>query len=121
MSYWRKFLVVVLLALSLPIQSFAAVSMPCAGAVVSHAEEAPHTMQAAQATLGSHTDHDSHARHASSCSACVSCCFGTGMSGAPAVHAAADVCVAVVAHPPSAGGVSFLTGGIDRPPRRIPV
>ncbi|WP_343726358.1 hypothetical protein [Burkholderia seminalis] len=114
MSYWRKFLVVVLLALSLTIQSFAAVSMQCAGVAVMPAEAAPHAQE------GRH-DHDGHARHASSCSACVSCCFGTGMSGAGAVPAVTSVGVAIAAPPPSAGGVSFLTGGIDRPPRAIPV
>jgi len=118
MSYWRTFLVVVLLALSLPIQSFAAVSMQCAGAAVSHGDNAPHTISTPQ---DGHHDHGDHARHATSCAACVSCCFGTGMSGAPAVPAAASVGVTIVAPPRSAGGVSFLTGGIDRPPRRMPV
>ncbi|WP_322084702.1 hypothetical protein [Burkholderia sp. BCC1972] len=120
MSFWRKFLLVVLLALSLPIQSFAAASMPCAGAGAGAVpvEEAPNAMPAAQA---GHHDHDGHARHASSCPACVSCCFGTGMSGAPVVPAAADVSVAIISQPPSVVVVSFLTGGIDRPPRRMPV
>ncbi|MBR8235257.1 hypothetical protein K6W26_12260 [Burkholderia sp. AU42008] len=118
MSYWRTFLVVVLLALSLPIQSFAAVSMPCAGAAVPHEDNAPHTIPAAQ---DGHHDHGDRARHASSCAACVSCCIGMGMAGAPAAPVMASVRVTTVARPRSAGGVSFLTGGIDRPPRRIPV
>ncbi|WP_175978091.1 hypothetical protein [Burkholderia sp. BCC1047] len=117
MSYWRTFLVVVLLALSLPIQSFAAVSTPCAGAAVPHQDNAPHTMPAAQ---DGHHDHGDHARHAS-CAACVSCCFGPAMPGALEASAAASVGVTTVAPPRSTGGVSFLTGGIDRPPRRIPV
>ncbi|QVN20091.1 hypothetical protein [Burkholderia pyrrocinia] len=121
MSYWRKFIVVVLLALSLPIQSFAVVSMQCAGAAVPHREAAPHTMPIAQGTQGSHADHDGYARHAPSCSACVSCCFGTSMSGVPAVPAASDVSIAIASYQPSAVVVSFLTGGIERPPRRIPV
>ncbi|KVL08064.1 hypothetical protein [Burkholderia sp. MSMB1826] len=117
MSYWRTFLVVVLLALSLPIQSFAVVSMPCSGAAMRHADNASHAMPAAQNV---HHDHGDHARGASSCAACVSCCIGTDMSGALAVPAATSVGVTIVAPPPSAGGVSFLTGGIDRPPRRMP-
>ncbi|KVT04356.1 hypothetical protein WT24_25385 [Burkholderia sp. MSMB1078WGS] len=117
MSYWRTFLVVVLLALSLPIQSFAAVSMPCSGAAARHGDNASYAMPAAQ---DGHRDRDDHARHAPSCAACVSCCFGTSMSGALAVPAPASVGVTIVAPPPSAGGVSFLTGGIDRPPRRMP-
>ncbi|MGT0249146.1 hypothetical protein [Burkholderia pyrrocinia] len=118
MSYWRKFILVVLLALSLPMQSFATVSMQCAGAAVPHAEEAPRTMSTAPGTRGNHGDHDSHA---ASCAACVSCCFGTGMSGVPAVPAAADASIAIASYPLSAVVVSFLTGGIERPPRRIPV
>ncbi|HEM7804059.1 hypothetical protein [Burkholderia sp.] len=117
MSYWRTFLVVVLLALSLPIQSFAAVSMQCASVAAPHEEKVSRAMPAAQ---DGHADHGDHARHASSCVACVSCCFGTGMSGAPAVPAAASGGVTIVAPPPSAEDVSFLTGGIDRPPRRMP-
>ncbi|MBN3830582.1 hypothetical protein [Burkholderia sp. Ac-20344] len=116
MSYWRKFLVVVLLALSLPIQSFATVSMPCTAAVAPYADEASHTMPVAQ---DGHRDAGSHARHAPSCSACVSCCFGAGMSGIPAVSAAVDIRVAIASSPPAAVVVSFLTGGIDRPPRRM--
>ncbi|RQU84954.1 hypothetical protein DF133_26990 [Burkholderia cenocepacia] len=115
MSYWRTFLVVVLLALSLPIQSFAAVSMPCAGAAVPHEDQALHTTPTAQ------DGHHDHARHASSCAACVSCCFGSAMPGALEAPAAASVGVTTVAPPRSAGDVSFLTGGIDRPPRRMPV
>ena len=61
MSYWRKFILVVLLALSLPIQSFATVSMQCAGAAVPHAEEAPHTMSTEQGARGNHGDHESRA------------------------------------------------------------
>jgi len=118
MSYWRKFILVVLLALSLPIQSFATVSMQCAGAAVPHAEEAPHTMSTEQGARGNHGDHESRA---ASCAACVSCCFGTGMSGVRAVPAAADASIAIASYPPSAVVVSFLTGGIERPPRRIPV
>lgn len=115
MSYWRKFILVVLLALSLPIQSFATVSMPCAGAAAPYANEMPHAMPAVR---DGHPDHDSHAP---SCSACVSCCVGTSMPGAPALPAVSGISVTIVAHPPSAVVVSFLTGGIDRPPRRIPV
>ncbi|UXU89962.1 hypothetical protein [Burkholderia sp. S-53] len=124
MSYWRKFILVVLLALSVPIQSFATVSMQCAAAAVPHGEAASHAMPIAHGAQGSHADHDSHdssAPHASSCAACVSCCFGTGMSGVPAVQAASDASIAIASYPPSAVVVSFLTGGVERPPRRIPV
>ncbi|AFQ51663.1 hypothetical protein [Burkholderia cepacia] len=128
MSYWRKFILVVLLALCLPIQSFATVSMQCAGAVaaVPHAADgasaddsaASHAKQRAH---GEQHEHDNHARHATSCSVCGSCCFGTGMAEVPAVSVASDIGIAIVSFAPSSVVVSFLTGGIDRPPRRIPV
>lgn len=121
MSYWRKFILVVLLALSLPIQSFATVSMQCAGAAVPHGEDAPHTMAVAQGAHGGHAGHDDNASHAPSCAACVSCCFGTGMSAVPAEPAVSDASIAIASYPPSAVVVSFLTGGIERPPRRMPV
>lgn len=127
MSYWRKFILVVLLALSLPIQSFATVSMRGAGAVVAapHAGNAvsAHVAAASHAMSGAHGGHaqDDHARHASSCSACGACCFGTGVSEVSAVSVPAGVGIAVASSRPSSIVVSFLTGGIDRPPRRIPV
>lgn len=126
MSYWRKFVLVVLLALSLPIQSFAAVSMACAGAVVAmpHAEggasaveAAPHAMPSAQGGQHRH-EHDDHARHAQPCSACGSCCLGTGMADLPAMSVTSSIGIAIVSFAPTPVVVSFLTGGIDRPPRR---
>lgn len=132
MSYWRKFLVVVLLALSLPIQSFAAVSMACAGAdavvAMPHVEDdaraddrvAPHAMSSAHG--GQHEDehtHDDHARHAQPCSSCGSCCVGTGMADFPATPVAPGIGIALVSFASTPVVVSFLTGGIDRPPRRL--
>ncbi|MBN3795195.1 DUF2946 family protein [Burkholderia sp. Ac-20392] len=131
MSYWRKFLLVVLLALSLPIQSFAAVSMACAGtgAVVAmpHAEDGasaveamPHAMPGAQG--GQHErqhEHADHARHAQPCSACGSCCLGNSMADLPAMSVAPGIGIALVSFAPTPVVVSFLTGGIDRPPRRL--
>ncbi len=128
MSYWRKFILVVLLALCVPIQSFATGSMQCAGTVaaVPHAEDrvsaaAPAASHAMQRTHGEPHQHDGHARHATPCSACGSCCFGTGMAEVPAVSVTSDIGIAIVSFAPSTVVVSFLTGGIDRPPRRISV
>lgn len=131
MSYWRKFLVVVLLALSLPVQSFAAISMKC---VPTHADagEAPvrHVVHAmAEHDHGFHgvafadDDHRHaprsahHAHHAHLCSTCASCCVGAAL---PAVSVVATALVGtrvITRIPPSAAAVSFLTGGIERPPR----
>lgn len=133
MSYWRKFLVVVLLALSLPIQSFAAVSMACAGAdavvAMPHVEDgarandrvAPHAMSSAHGG-GQHKDehtHDNHARHAQPCSACGACCVGAGMADFPATPVGSGIGITLVSFAPTPVVVSFLTGGIDRPPRRL--
>ncbi|MCA8252826.1 hypothetical protein LGM89_06095 [Burkholderia sp. AU31624] len=130
MSYWRKFLVVVLLALSLPIQSFAAVSMACAGAVAAmpHSGDgasdddavAPRAMPSAHG--GQHKDEHArgdHARLAQPCSACGSCCFGTGMADLPVMSVASGIGIALVSFASAPVVVSFLTGGIDRPPRRL--
>jgi len=128
MSYWRKFLVVVLLALSLPIQSFATVSMACAGAVavvaMPHAEDGARADDPAATRAmsnvhgGQHRHaHDDHARHAQPCSACGSCCLGTGMADLPAVSVASGIGISFVSFAPTPVVVSFLTGGIDRPPR----
>jgi hypothetical protein len=122
MSYWRKLFLVVLLALSLPVQSFAAVSMKC---VPSHfgAQEvfAQHTdlpnvphlhgvTRAGGADLGD-------ANHAQSCSACASCCFGVAFPVVPAVPSFAGAVHFAVPFSPSAGVALFLTDGIERPPR----
>ncbi|WP_423369504.1 hypothetical protein [Burkholderia sp. LMG 32019] len=116
-----------LLALSLPIQSFATVSRACAVAVVamphmedgaSAVEAAPHAMPSAQGDPHQHA-HDDHARHAQPCSACGSCCLGTGMADLPAMSVTSGIGVAIVAFAPAPVVVSFLTGGIERPPRRL--
>lgn len=132
MSYWRKFVLVVLLALSLPIQSFAAVSMACAGAgavvATPHAEgaaraddsAAQHAMSGANGGQHGHQhEHVDHARHAQPCPACGSCCFGTGMADLPAVSVASGIGIAIASFAPTPVVVTFLTGGIDRPPRRL--
>ncbi|KUY59437.1 hypothetical protein [Burkholderia sp. RF2-non_BP3] len=124
MSYWRKFILVVLLALCVPIQSFATVSTPCAGAAVPHAGGGVDAQAASHAMPGAHGERhedDDHARHATPCPACGSCCFGSGMAEAPAVSVTSDVGLAIVSSAPSTVVVSFLTGGIDRPPRRISI
>ncbi|MBR8186817.1 hypothetical protein KDW54_30950 [Burkholderia ambifaria] len=130
MSYWRKFILVVLLALSLPIQSFATVSMQCAGAgavaAVPHAEDRmsadhPAASRAMPSAQGGEHAHDDHARHASACSSCGACCFGTGIADPYAASVASGIGIAFVAFAPSPVVVSFLTGGIERPPRRLPV
>ncbi|EMN1926172.1 hypothetical protein RVV18_000531 [Burkholderia ambifaria] len=128
MSYWRKFILVVLLALSLPIQSFATVSMQCAGpvAAVPHAEDRmsadhPAASRAMPSAQGGEHAHVDHARHASACSSCGACCIGTGIADPYAASAASGIGIAFVAVAPSPVVVSFLTGGIERPPRRLPV
>lgn len=129
MSYWRKLFIVVLLALSLPVQSFAAVSMKC---VASHAQagETPivHAEQpmsehhydmhgAALAADDHHTHRHSGDHHVNSCSTCSACCFGAALPAVPVVVVSFDATRVTPSIPPSAGIVSFLTDGIERPPR----
>ncbi|CAN7271093.1 hypothetical protein LJR230_001145 [Trinickia sp. LjRoot230] len=129
MSYWRKLFTVVLLALSLPVQSFAAISMECVASYaeagetpIVHAEqdisEHHHDMSGTALTADDHhTDHNDGSYHAHSCSACAACCFGTGLPAAPSVAVSFDAARVTPSIPPSAGVVSFLTDGIERPPR----
>ena len=132
MSYWRKFLVVALLILSLPVQSFAAVSMKCVeshadagGTVLRHVEAPPsnampgvHDEEHAALAPSSPHSHDSHAgHHAHSCFACASCCVGAGLPAQPLTTAPLDLSSVSLPAAASAGPVSFVTGGIERPPR----
>ncbi|PRH04865.1 hypothetical protein C6T60_15790 [Burkholderia multivorans] len=131
MSYWRKLFIVMLLALSLPVQSFAAVSMKCVAAHAEASEDfAPHMGQVAPehhhemhrvALAGDdhHQHHHGNGHHAHSCSTCASCCFGTGLPAIPVVAATIDATRVTIPLPSSAGVVSFLTGGIERPPRTL--
>ncbi|MGN6652615.1 hypothetical protein [Trinickia sp.] len=129
MAYWRKLFIVVLLALSLPVQSFAAVSMKCVSA---HANAAKTPALHAGHDMSEHHHHDMHrvalagdghpphhgdSHHAHSCSTCASCCFGTALPAVPVVAASLNAMRVITRIPPSAGVVSFLTDGIERPPR----
>ncbi|WP_094783004.1 DUF2946 family protein [Paraburkholderia ribeironis] len=128
MSYWRKLFLVVLLALSLPVQSFAAVSMICAvsaaaddGATAHHLHQSGSADQ--HAVIAEDDDHHGHhhngGHHMHACLTCASCCVGAVLPVVPAVCAAAEPAHFPVPLPPAAGVVLFLTGGIERPPRAI--
>jgi hypothetical protein len=133
MSSWRKLFIVVLLALSLPVQSFAAISMKC---VASQTEEGEvpvrqmeqtvkvrhhdlHEMALAGGEYAHH--HDGDACHAHTCSTCDSCCSGPGLPVVPRAEASPATTLVAVAIPPSAGVVAFLTDGIERPPRYLTI
>jgi hypothetical protein len=130
MSYWRKLFIVVLLALSLPVQSFAAISMKCesshfGGEVASAQHEdadasVPHRhMHDLTVTDSDHHGHPAggDVHHTHSCSTCASCCFGGALPAAPIVAASADVVHSALTSPRSDRIASFLTSGIERPPR----
>ncbi|MBB5428298.1 hypothetical protein HDG40_006485 [Paraburkholderia sp. JPY158] len=128
MSYWRKLFLVVLLALSLPVQSFAAVSMFCAASEAVDDEATLHHAHLGDSADGhtlvvnedDHYGHDhSGGHHAHACLTCASCCVGAALPVVPAVFASADLAHFPVPLPPSVAVVSFLTGGIERPPRLI--
>jgi hypothetical protein len=130
MTYWRKLFLVLLLALSLPVQSFAALSMNCG---LSHMEsnetfaqhgevaEAPHMHHMHGVLMADSANHD-HSHHDSidhkhSCAACASCCIGVAPPATPSVMPSADALSISIQFPRAVGVASFLTGGIERPPR----
>jgi hypothetical protein len=128
MSYWRKLLIVVLLALSLPVQSFAAVSMKCvptradsgeppARHVVHDMTTGHHELHGMALADAGHPHDHGGVHHAHSCSTCASCCFGAALPAVAVIPAALDTTHVITRIPPSAAVASFLTGGIERPPR----
>jgi hypothetical protein len=131
MAYWRKLFLVVLLALSLPAQSFAAVFMQCESLHVESHEvfaqhanmaEAPqmHHMHGALMAQRDATDHAAldHSHHAHSCAACASCCVGAALPAVPNLTPPADA-VGFAIPLPRTAAASFLTGGVERPPRHF--
>ncbi|WP_116149156.1 hypothetical protein [Paraburkholderia sp. BL27I4N3] len=139
MSYWLKLFIVVLLVLSLPVQSFAAVSMKC-GSSHSVGDAAPARQAATDAmthhhdhaamlaeqadhadnNAGAHLQHHSPAggeHHAHACSTCASCCFGGALPVTPLASLSANAAHFAVPLPPAVRVASFLTGGVERPPR----
>ncbi|AXF01790.1 hypothetical protein CUJ88_25675 [Paraburkholderia hospita] len=129
MSYWRKFFVIVLLIMNLPAQSFAAISMKCESShfvgemtFAQHAHEAEsingHDMRSmAMADRPHHSHQHGGAHHAHSCATCASCCFGVALPAVPTVATPTVIAHLAVPLPPAADVVSFLTSGIERPPR----
>ncbi|WP_323123021.1 hypothetical protein [Burkholderia alba] len=125
MSTLRRLLLVLLLAVALPFQSFAAVTMSCgpthAGTAgdphgaAQHGDE-PDGQPSAQ-RAHPHTADSGGQHHAHPCASCASCCVGAALGGpaVPAVHAGAahDARPLGLAAPQA----SFLTDGIERPPR----
>jgi len=122
MTYWRKFFIVVLLALSLPVQSLAAVSIDCATASVEH-DVSPRQLALHEAVVHAGGDDVLHheSAHAHSSAASTPCCsFGIGLPlAAPTVLMPPEATRVIERISPTPGAVSFLTGGIERPPRRI--
>lgn len=131
MAYWRKLLLLVLLVLSVPLQSLAAVSAFCATAEDGHAGVAPlsvHVHLSApaddHAVMADHDDghgrrHHDAGRGAHPCPTCASCCTGAALPTMAAVFAPDAAARCALPLPPDAGVASFLTGRIERPPRPV--
>ncbi|ADG19527.1 conserved hypothetical protein [Paraburkholderia atlantica] len=128
MSYWRKIILVVLLTLSLPVQSFATVSMICAASeAVGDDTTAPHVHRGdsvdGHALVSDDDGHHGHdhtgVHHAHGCLTCASCCVGAAIPVVPAASAWTDQAHFPVPPSPAARVASFLTSGIERPPRLI--
>ncbi|HHX4058157.1 TPA: hypothetical protein ACU967_005930 [Burkholderia contaminans] len=134
MLRWYSFLLTVLLILSLPLRPAGAVPLPLGAAptvpivdVVTrmHRLEIPlgNTAQqhaVASLNMGCHHVGDApiHAPHAvGSCGACVLCVAGAVAAGQSALPGSVNVTTIHTARPASDPAESFLTEGIDRPPR----
>jgi hypothetical protein len=129
MSYWRKFFLVVLLVLSLPVQSFAAVAMNCEswqfgsdgpsvhgnGAAAQADMGHMHAMLSADSMLDHHHPSDLH--HTHSCAVCAACCVGAALPASVSAAVSVGIISFAIPFPLSTGSASFLTGGIERPPR----
>jgi hypothetical protein len=134
MFRWRKFLLVLLLILSLPIRLVAAASMNCeVSQFVGEVAPVGH-VHVEQIAYSGTTHHDrfvmagveghhhgsgvtDHHHLAGQCSMCASCCFGAAAPTAAGVAGPGEIAIFVAPHQPSVGAVRFLTGGIERPPR----
>jgi hypothetical protein len=129
--------VVWLVALALPVQGLAAATMlhfasvhdgaashgshhPCASVALAHHDDSAPVVasEAANAPIASHGDASTHGvkTRAHKCSACAACNVGAVLPSAtltlplPTAKAAARPCPAVV-------HATFLTAGLERPPR----
>jgi hypothetical protein len=124
-----RWLLTVLLALSLPLQGFAATSMLLCGPLHQGSMQPMQPHHAAADTSSAHAKHhgdraaaaeqvdqDSIAKVYGQCSLCAACCAALALTPhVPVLHAArAGDRYAPVQFEPAAG---FLTGGIERPPR----
>ncbi|AIY40770.1 hypothetical protein LT85_1612 [Collimonas arenae] len=128
-----KNLLILLLALVLPLQGYAAAAMVFCGSEnvvasnvvaspvtanhVSHAGMAHHQADAQTADQPAHDDHDhaSHDKSSSSCSSCAACCVG-----APPMHSpVATARPLPITHPlpfPLSGFVGYTPENPERPP-----
>ncbi|WP_326489892.1 hypothetical protein [Paraburkholderia sp. HP33-1] len=85
-----------------------------------HHQSGPANEHDVVADDGDHQGHHHHGgHHDHACVTCASCCVGAVPPVVPAFFAAADPAQFPVPLPPAASVVSFLTGGIERPPRSI--
>lgn len=133
MSFWRRFLVVVLLVLSQPAQLLAAVQMkdwPGTTAHMQAMDDAAPTCGAGMHAHHMHADADEtmpsacrptkstvHDMRAHACGSYGACCADPSVPhAAVAASPATLVRIVVLPHEPVAVA-SFLTGGIERPPR----
>ncbi|NPT38305.1 hypothetical protein GNZ11_27920 [Paraburkholderia xenovorans] len=136
MSRWRNLFIVVLLVLSLPVQSFAALSMQCesshsvgdgvralhehAGSMAQHHDHAGMEAARADSIASAHLQHHnpgSSEHHVHACSTCASCCFGGALPITPVASLSAGAIQFAVPLPPAVRVASFLTDGVERPPR----
>lgn len=131
-----------LLVLALPVQGYAAATMPACGTIQSHdpaeitsafphehdATTRVHTHQghhpdsAEQVAHGDHSASISSAQHAdSTCSTCQSCCFGLGIIAQNMTWQLPSDNAQLPAAAPIVSYTGFIPQGLERPPRTLVV
>lgn len=126
MRVLARLVLVWLIALALPVQGVAGVTMLHCAPSHHPAQAAPHHHHAAQGAAPAHAGHGASMAHAhqaadkGGCSACAACCAGAALAvpatpPALVLQDARQPVLAAVGPPPAA----FITGGPERPPRPV--
>lgn len=109
-----------LLTLAVPVHGFAAASvLGCVGSH-HHATASASTHSHAHGDAGSNTDaHKGHTDGKASCSACAACCASAALPATPMVFEPTTPAPESFVLPAPQHVASFVSGGLERPPRSV--
>jgi hypothetical protein len=116
MSRVLRIAVIWLLALAMPFQGVAAATMMLCGPVHEDAAAHEHASHHAQQHDHAASSHDGGEADTTKCSVCASCCTSATLPSPLATYDPPKG-HAVFQTAPASTTASFLTGGLDRPPR----